>query len=205
MPATVKPATKPRPSSVSPISRPSESRRITLTAPIARAPGLRSSQSEAIGPLCGTVMMAPSKLFNWRRASAKWGSASGDTWKGTMTASRPRWRAMRLMPGGAFTWTIGSARMPSTRVLPVISRVSVMSVRLCRSWSLLEAPVLNILRRPGGPSRRTQSGRALPRTYPARCRASFETAFCESLLRMLGNGTVRLPVGRLIAGKGRAP
>jgi hypothetical protein len=47
----------------------------------------------------------------------------------------------------------------------------------------LQIAALNILRRPEGPSRRTQSVYAV---LPFG-RASFETACCASLLRMLGD------------------
>ena len=48
------------------------------------------------------------------------GKSSGVTWQGTITASRP-WAAKRgLNTIGARTWSVGSATMPNTAVVPVI-------------------------------------------------------------------------------------
>ena len=75
-----------------------------LTAPIARAASVSSSQCATIACLCGTVATKPPKFCCARSPASTVPRSSGFTWIGTMTPSKPCASNTGFISCGAFTW-----------------------------------------------------------------------------------------------------
>ncbi|MNP43809.1 hypothetical protein D3C76_1376520 [compost metagenome] len=99
-PCFFRPATKPSPSNMRPLKRPSGRRLATLHTFSRRAVPWSSSHNVATSSLCGTVTITPARFSIPRNPSHAVARLAGDTSQGTNTPSYPRRSSSGLKNSG---------------------------------------------------------------------------------------------------------